>query len=165
MLGRLAADPAGVSEPEIRAGIAQARRWAVTQTRRALRALDFSNRVLGAYRNRCAMCGVQLQLLDGAHILPVAESGSTDETANGVALCALHHRAYDKGLITFDTDYTVHLSEARIQELRDAGVDGKLTAFRDQLRGVILLPADRASRPRKQFVEQANILRRWNLAG
>jgi putative restriction endonuclease len=85
---------------------------------RALRALDFRERVLDAYRNRCAMCGIQLRLLEGAHILPVAEPASTDETANGVALCALHHRAYDRSLVTFDPEYHVHVNEERVEELR-----------------------------------------------
>lgn len=163
LLSRLAADPDEVGEPEIQAGVARQRRWAVVQTRRALRALDFSDRVLGAYRHRCAMCGVQLRLLDGAHILPVAEPDSTDETANGVALCALHHRAYDTGLVTFDAEYHVHLHDERIAELRQARLDGKLNFFQDGLRDVILLPAERANRPRREFVEKANRLRRWHL--
>ena len=123
--------------------------------------LDFSERVLDAYRHRCAVCGVQLRLLDGAHILPVAEPDSTDETANGVALCALHHRAYDRGLITFGPDYRVHMHDARVAELRQAELDGGLDDFRERLRNVLDIPAERAQRPRPEFVERANLLRGW----
>lgn len=42
--------------------------------------------------------------------------------------------------MTLDTDY---LHEERIADLRDARLDGKLGVFRDGLRDVIVLPADR----------------------
>lgn len=83
LLDRIATTPQGVAEDDITASVAQPRRYAVTETRRALRAIDFSTRVLDAYGHRCAMCGVQLKLLEGAHILPVQEPESTDETSNG----------------------------------------------------------------------------------
>jgi putative restriction endonuclease len=162
LLTRIAAEPDETADEEIAEEVAAPRRWAVTQTRRALRALDFGERVLSAYRFRCAMCGIQLELLDGAHILPVADPDSTDETSNGVALCTLHHRAYDRSLVTFDPEYRIHLNQERIRELRDAGLDGKLRAFRDALRAVIHLPAERGNRPRGEFVERANDLRGWN---
>ena len=89
-------DPAKVADAAIQHQVAQERQFAVVTTKRALRDLDFRDRVLTAYGHHCAMCGVQLRLLDAAHIIPVAHPGSTDETCNGVTLCALHHRAYDK---------------------------------------------------------------------
>jgi putative restriction endonuclease len=106
---------------------------------------------------------MQLRLLDGAHILPVAEPDSTDETENGIALCALHHRAYDRALITFARDYRIHINEQRIEELRVASLHGGLRDFRDGLRDVIHVPAERANRPRGEFVERANALRGWQL--
>ncbi len=162
LLTRIANRPAQVPDQEIRDEVAGPRQWAVTETRRALRALDFSERVLTAYNHRCAICGLQLRLLDGAHILPVADPDSTDETANGVALCALHHRAYDRMLVTFDTDFRVHINEMRVRELRAAGLTGKLRDFRDNLREVIHLPPEKGHRPKREFVEKANVLRGWN---
>src|SRR5207237_4920344 len=135
------------------------RHRAIIQTSRALRALDFNERVLDAYRNRCAMCGIQLRLLDAAHILPVAEPESTDETSNGIALCALHHRAYDRSLVTFDSDYRVHVNEGRISELRDADLHRGIKAFRSSLRDMIQVPAEKMHRPRREFVEKGNSLR------
>lgn len=161
LLSRIAADPDDVNDEEISTGVAEPRQWAVMETRRALRALDFSERVLNAYHNCCAMCGMQLCLLDGAHILPVAEPDSTDETSNGIALCALHHRAFDKGLITFDADHQIHVNEDRLETLRAEGLDGRANAFRADLREIIDLPAERANRPRRIFVERANALRGW----
>lgn len=161
LLGRIAVAPEGVAEAEITANVAQPRRYAVTETRRALRALDFSARVLSAYGHRCAMCGVQLKLLEGAHILPVPEPESTDETSNGISLCVLHHRAYDRSLVTFDPDYAIQVSTKKVAELRAADLAGGLQRFRDNLREVIQVPAEQASRPNPQFVERANVLRGW----
>lgn len=161
ILERIAAGPDAVSTATIDRSVAAPRRYAVTETRRALRALDFCERVLGAYRHRCAMCGIQLRLLDGAHILPVSEPDSTDETSNGVALCTLHHRAYDRSLVTFDADYVVHLNNERIEELRRDNLHGRFRNFRADLRAVIHVPAERANRPNRDFVQRANELRGW----
>lgn len=162
-LSELAENPDALDYSDIEAAIADPRRHAIVQTRRALRALDFSDRVLTAYSHQCAICGIQLRLLDGAHILPVSESGSTDETSNGVALCTLHHRAYDRGLITFDREYRVHLNNRRVRALVDAGRDGKLPEFKAALRRTIHLPPDRRDRPDQGLVGQANVLRGWEL--
>jgi putative restriction endonuclease len=112
-------DPTGVGDNEINSAVAKPRRYAVT-TRRALRDILFRKCVLEAYSHRCAMCGVQLDLLDAAHIIPVEHPDGTDETSNGVALCALHHRAYDRGLITFDEKYRIRVSKMQIDEMPSA---------------------------------------------
>lgn len=78
-----------------------------------------------------------------------------------MSLCVLHHRAYDRGLITFAPDYRVLISDKKIGELRGAGLDGGLDKFRERLREVIQVPAEKASRPRQDFIEKANLLRGW----
>jgi putative restriction endonuclease len=163
LLERVAAGPANVLPGQIEGEIAEPRQWAVFETRRALRALDFSDRVLKAYGHSCAICSVQLRLLDGAHILPVAETESTDETSNGIALCALHHRAYDRGLITFDSDYQVHSNEKRFDELREAKLIDGYRDFLDRLVKEVVVPSKVSDRPRRDFVERANSLRGWQL--
>ncbi|MGH8499996.1 MAG: HNH endonuclease, partial [Methylococcales bacterium] len=163
MLSQIAENPNAITDAAISSNFLEPRRFAVTQTRRALRSLSFSSRVLTAYGHQCAMCGVQLRLIDGAHILPVSEASSTDETSNGVALCALHHRAYDNGFITFDGDYKVHLSEKRADELRQSSRDGKLKEFRSSLRAVMHLPPTQNDRPNPKYIDIANSLRGWGL--
>ena len=74
--------------------------------------------MLIAYSYRCAFCGVQLNLTDAAHIVPVSHGADVDKTYNGLALCALHHRAYDQSLVTVWEDYTVRISETEEMRLR-----------------------------------------------
>lgn len=66
------------------------------------RANRFARSVRDAYSGRCAMCGLGLGLVESAHILPVAAAESVDEVSNGLALCANHHRAFDRHRIWID---------------------------------------------------------------
>lgn len=59
----------------------------------------FSRRVLAEYDYFCAMCGLGLGLVQGAHIYPAAAPGSEDEPWNGLALCGTHHLAFDSHII------------------------------------------------------------------
>lgn len=163
LLEEICADPDAVNDQDIEDNAPEPRRYAIVSTKKALRDASFKDRVLTAYSRRCAMCGVQLRLLDAAHILPAAHPDSTDETRNGVALCALHHRAYDNGLLTFDTGYRVHRNEHMENELIASGLDGGLVGFHAQLFPMIEVPPSPADRPAEKFVEQVNLLRGWNL--
>lgn len=163
LLAKLSDDPDEVDEATIQSEVAEPRRYAAQETLLALRALDFSRRVLTAYGHRCAMCGIQLRLIDGAHILPVAHAESTDQTSNGVALCTLHHRAYDRALITFGSDFSIHVSESRMNELGAEDKAGGAKAFRAALRPILNTPPDKKDRPGATFVAKANALRGWTL--
>jgi putative restriction endonuclease len=163
LLTKLSEDPDEVDDEEIEEEVSEKRKFAVLSTKRAMRALDFGRRVLSAYEHKCAVCGVQLRLIDGAHILPAAHQDSTDQTTNGVALCALHHRAYDRGLVTFDDKFKVHINEPMVKTLVDDDRAEGLTTFRKALRPIILIPADKKDRPATKFVDKANRLRGWRL--
>ena len=69
----------------------------------------FRNEVIKAYSYRCAVCGFGAKLsndvlgLEAAHILWHAKGGP-DEVPNGLALCAIHHAALDRGGISLDDD-------------------------------------------------------------
>ena len=54
---------------------------------------------------RYAGCS-ELSLLDAAHLYPISKKG-TDDPRNALVLCALHHRAFDRGLILIDPDSLV----------------------------------------------------------
>jgi putative restriction endonuclease len=137
------------------------RRRTVVSVSRRLRNNDFRRRVLSAYVQRCAVCGVQLKLIDAAHIIPVNHERSTDETRNGLALCALHHRAYDQALVTVSESYAVVFNERQADELKRLGLDDGVKEFRKNLRLEILVPKVVAERPHVEFIKLANRIRGW----
>lgn len=163
VLNEIGQGTGGVIDQAIEFQVDESRRYAVLAVKRALRKLDFRARVLTAYSNTCAMCGVQLQLLDGAHILPAAHPDSTDETHNGIALCALHHRAFDRALVTFDVSFRIHLNQARIKTLEETLQAAGLTRFKAALRPILSVPPDKRDWPAERFVKRANTLRGWDL--
>jgi putative restriction endonuclease len=72
---------------------------------------SFSQRVLLAYRHSCSVCRLKHhELLDAAHIVPDADVRGMPSVTNGLALCKLHHAAFDS--------YIIGISPARIIEVR-----------------------------------------------
>lgn len=75
---------------------------------------DFFRRaVLSSYNNCCCITGLTTsQLLIASHIKPWKESDESEKTnpTNGLCLNSLHDRAFDKGFITVDEKYVVHVS-------------------------------------------------------
>src|SRR5262249_28532934 len=77
---------------------------------------DFRRQVLLAYRDRCAVCGVSVRLnrvpigLDAAHIRWFQCDGP-DEVRNGLALCSLHHKAFDLGAFTITPDLVILVAD------------------------------------------------------
>lgn len=147
------ADVSGLAHPE--------RRVIVSTIVRRYRSADFRRRVLGAYGHRCAMCGMQLDLLDAAHILPVAHVGSTDGTNNGVALCKIHHAAFDRNLVSFDEEFRVEISESESLRLSRANRAGGLEEFSQGLKSALILPNDRRDLPDPELISLARSVRNW----
>jgi putative restriction endonuclease len=79
---------------------------AATRARKAaerlVRDARFRKDVLAAYSDRCALCGLGLGTVVGAHVYPAAAPASTDAVTNGIALCANHHIIYDKHMLAFE---------------------------------------------------------------
>ena len=66
---------------------------------------NFRPSVLRAYENRCAVCGFDVRLRDHPIALEAAHirwhmSGGPDKEENGLALCVLHHKLFDRGAFT-----------------------------------------------------------------
>ncbi|MCC6946713.1 MAG: HNH endonuclease [Bradyrhizobiaceae bacterium] len=161
VLREIGESPEKVADDEIERKVPSERRYALVSTKRALREAGFRDRVLTAYGHQCAMCGIQLKLLDAAHILPVNAPNSTDETRNGVALCTLHHRAFDRSFVTFDKDYKTYVDEDQAKEFSVTGHNGGLDGFRNNIRPLIILPPDKKDHPDPNFVSTANAMRGW----
>jgi len=124
-------------------------------------AVQFRNRVLTVYQHRCAMCGLQMGLVEAAHIVPASHPESSYETANGVALCASHHRAFDTGLVAFNTRYDVIINESMISDLQRRDRSGGEGQFRENLRRMIILPPATNDRPNAGLVREGLLVRGW----
>jgi len=87
-----------------------------TETLRTVRARRvqslFRRTVLASYDFACAISGINVpQLLLASHIIPWAhEESRRVDPRNGLALSALHDRAFDRGLITVDENLRVVVS-------------------------------------------------------
>ncbi len=124
---------------------------------------DFRIRVLGAYGHRCALCQIQLELIEAAHIIPVGVPGSNDLTSNGLALCLIHHGAYDDSLIGVREDYHVIANRAKLEELQQRNLAAGEQLLRSLVCSTILLPQRQTDWPRPEFLRDGLRLRGWQL--
>ncbi len=85
------------------------REYAERLTKLRLHQPVFRARVIRAYEQACAICRLQhVDLLDAAHILSDADGGQP-VVPNGLALCKIHHAAYDRGILGVRPDYVVEV--------------------------------------------------------
>ncbi len=125
---------------------AAARREYITATfRRRIHQRSFREKVLRAYREQCALCRLRHEeLLDAAHIIADADPEGEPIVRNGLALCKLHHAAYDRNFLTVRPDYFIEVRRDVLEE-----EDGPM--LRHGLKGMhakkILLPRSAELRP------------------
>jgi putative restriction endonuclease len=75
-------------------------------------------------------------------------------------LCALHHAAYDRGLLAVDQNYVIKKNKKLVERLKDGGLDAGLAKFLKSARigRKIFLPADAKYHPDRESLK-------LNLAG
>ena len=113
----------------------------------------FRPAVITAYDRQCAVCGYDARLLDvsmgieAAHIKWHAYGGP-DSVDNGLALCSLHHVAFDYGAISLSENLRVLVS----QDLRGQAdmVREGLLAFRGQ---PLRLPNGESNEPQHDYTK------------
>ena len=77
---------------------------------------EFRSKVLSAYEYRCAVCGFNVRIgnvvvaLEAAHI-KWHQAGGPDTQENGLSLCSLHHKLFDRGAFTVDAGGCIVVSE------------------------------------------------------
>lgn len=126
--------------------------YATRTVRQRLHQQRFRYLVLSAYRDQCTMCRLRhTVLLDAAHILPDRDERGRPEVPNGLALCKIHHSAYDAGILGVDPHYRVHLREDVLGES-----DGPMLLHGlQELHGVtITLPRSRAKYPNLEYLAE-----------
>lgn len=126
---------------------------------RATRDPKFRRLVYDAYGHRCAMCGIQLELIEAAHIVPHAHPKGTDEITNGICLCALHHTAYDQSLVYFDDQFKIQMNTEKFEYLEKIGRDGGYRKLAGLAFENIQLPVNQIFHPNVENVRIANTVR------
>jgi putative restriction endonuclease len=127
------------------------REYAEALVRRRLHQPMFRYRVLTAYGRQCALCRLRhAPLLDAAHIKEDSEGGEPI-VPNGVAMCAIHHRAFDSAVLGIRPDYVIEIRDDVLGE-----IDGP--TLMHALQGVhgskMELPRSRPSWPRPDLLEE-----------
>jgi putative restriction endonuclease len=144
----LASLPEGVAQ-----GSDEARRLYVTATfRRRLHQRAFRERVLAAYQEQCAMCRLRHEeLLDAAHIVADSEERGDPRIGNGLALCKIHHAAFDRHILGVRPDYHI---EVRADILRE--IDGPMLKYGlQEMNGQVIVTPRRAEwRPDRELLEE-----------
>jgi len=126
-----------------------------------IRSRSFRKAVVETYNYSCCVCGLKINSPDtlyweveAAHIVPHNLNGK-DDIWNGVALCRLHHWAFDVGWFSLSNKYRILLS-SRFKDIPDDfGKANGLEFFRNslELNKKILLPDGISLRPHKNAIE------------
>lgn len=128
------------------------RRYVVAETKRRLHQPVFRATVMRAYETRCAVCALAHGvLLDAAHIVPDGDEMGIASVRNGMALCKIHHAAYDARILGISPDLVVEIREDLLHE-----VDGPMLEYGLKERHgqpLMVLPKTRAERPDRKLLE------------
>lgn len=133
--------------------IAEARRSYITVlTLRRLHQRTFSERVFRAYRDACAVCRLNhRELLDAAHILPDGHPRGEPIVPNGLALCKLHHAAFDRHILGIRPDLVIEIRRDILEE-----VDGPMLkhGLQEMDGAKLRAPRNLSQQPRAEFLEE-----------
>ncbi|MEV4063123.1 HNH endonuclease [Nonomuraea dietziae] len=128
------------------------RRYSVGMTRRRLHQPVFRQRVIQAYQTSCAMCRLKhLSLLDAAHIIPDREERGVPAISNGMALCKIHHAAYDQHILGVRPDLVIEVRSDILEE-----VDGPMLKHGlQEMNGLrLVVPRRRVDMPKRELLEE-----------
>ena len=129
-----------------------AKRAYITSTvRQRLHQRSFREKVLAAYHSQCAFCRLKhRELLDASHIIPDNIEESTPTVNNGLALCKLHHAAFDSLLLGVTPDYYIIVRDDVLEE-----IDGPILkhGLQELHKTKILLPSRHMDWPNQEALE------------
>lgn len=112
----------------------------------------FRAAVVHAYERRCAVCRLPFaELLDAAHIKPDAQGGAA-RVSNGLALCKIHHGAFDAHLIGISPDYVVRVKESVLATFDGPTLQHAIKEVNGQ--SLRQLPQTRSERPDRDLLAE-----------
>lgn len=128
------------------------RKYVVRETRQRVHQAVFRSMVMRAYETQCAVCSLgHPQLLDAAHIVEDSHDDGIAAVRNGLAMCKIHHAAYDAGILGISPTCVVAIRDDILAE-----VDGPL--FEHGIKGLhgqtlMVLPRRQADRPDAELLD------------
>jgi putative restriction endonuclease len=136
----------GVAEPLRRAYLSRVMQQRLHQT-------AFREIVLDAYRDSCAVCRLKhRELLEAAHILPDGDPRGEPIVSNGVALCKLHHAAFDAYIIGVrPRDYVIEVRKDVLDEADGPMLQHGLQRINHQR---LIVPTRPSARPNPEFLAE-----------
>ncbi|KMJ57110.1 restriction endonuclease [Bacillus sp. LL01] len=90
--------------------------FSFTYSKKRKRDSKFRDNILRAYGYSCAVCGFNIRLahtlvgVEAAHI-KWHQAGGPDVEENGIALCSLHHKLFDRGVFTINNERRMIVSQ------------------------------------------------------
>ena len=129
------------------------RAYATRLAKQRLHQLAFRHRVLRAYRDCCAMCRLHHRdLLDAAHILPDTHPEGEPATSNGLALCKLHHAAFDRNIVGVRPDSVIEIRRDVLEEIDGPMLRHGLQDLQGQ--ALLVVPRGLRDRPNTKFLDE-----------
>ena len=115
---------------------------------------DFRRRILASYNNTCCITGLQQpEILIAGHIRHWSiDKENRLNPRNGIAINALHDKAFEIGLITITPSFTIKLSSILLRQYKLQPIQDYFMKYEDQ---PIFLPSNFP--PDIQFLEWHNI--------
>lgn len=130
------------------------KRYVDTQSKRRLHQPIFRATVMRAYSTRCAVCSLgHSQLLDAAHIVPDREQQGVASVRNGLALCKIHHAAFDAHILGVRPDHVVQIRQDLLDEIDGPMLRHGLQEVHN--RPLMVLPSMRKERPDSDLLKVA----------
>lgn len=128
------------------------RRYVLRETKQRVHQPVFRATVMRAYATRCAVCSLRHgELLDAAHIVPDSHEHGIASVRNGLALCKIHHAAFDAHILGIRPDLVVEIRSDLLDE-----VDGPMLQYGLKERhrqALMVVPKARNERPDRQMLE------------
>jgi putative restriction endonuclease len=132
--------------------LAVQRAYAMRAVKVRLHQRRFRELVVGAYQCSCSVCALKhWELLDAAHIVPDREERGFAEIPNGLALCRIHHAAFDANMLGVDGDRTVHIRTDVLEETDGPMLKHGLQEMHGRL---IVVPRDSRLQPKRDYLAE-----------
>lgn len=114
----------------------------------------FRSTVMRAYETRCAVCALRHgSLLDAAHIIDDSHDLGIASVRNGLALCKIHHAAFDAQILGIRPDLVVQIRRDLLEEFDGPMLQHGLKERHGEK--LMVLPTKRREHPETSLLEMA----------